>query len=291
MDYRVALDIYKGPLDLLLYLIRENEVDIYDIPIAAITEQYMQYLELIKMLDPNLAGDFLVMASTLMEIKSRMLLPRPEREEDEADEDDPRIELIRQLMEYKRFKEAAAALAEKREEQLDRFGRGARQSFDEEAPEEESVELSEVSIWDILTAFDRVMRETLRLQPATIRDRDVPVRQHIEQIIEMLRVQNVIRFVQIFERCEDRVEAIGAFLALLEMTRGHIIAIEQGADRGMITIRLVSEEKVERFLREVSESLNQADETGRAASDEPGPGEEATPAREPDEQELSLIHI
>ena len=290
MDYRVALDIYKGPLDLLLYLIRENELDIYDIPIAVITDQYMQHLELIRLLDPNLAGDFLVMASTLMEIKSRMLLPRAETEAEEEDEGDPRIELIRQLMEYKKFKEAAAALAERREEQLDRFGRGTRQTFDEPA-DDEALEISEVSIWDILSAFDRVMRETLRLQPATIRDRDVPVRQHIESILAMLREHGVIRFVQIFEQCEDRVEAIGAFLALLEMARSRVITLEQGDGHGMITIQLVSEENVERLLRELSEAASARDmsseeETAAAAHEEPvstadeETGEETQPQEE-----------
>jgi len=229
MDYRVALDIYKGPLDLLLYLIQENEVDVYDIPVATITDQYMRHLEIIKILDPNIAGEFLVMASTLMEIKSRMLLPKPERVEEEEEEGDPRIELIRQLMEYKKFKEAAAALAERRREQLERFGRGSRQKFEGMDEEEEDLEVSEVSIWDILSAFDRVMRQTLRLKPATIVDRDVPVREHIESILRMLRLEAVITFLAIFRRCEDRIEAIGALLALLEMTRARVISLEQAA--------------------------------------------------------------
>jgi len=112
-DYRVHLDVYNGPLDLLLYLIRRDELDIHDIPIARITEQYNHYVELIKSLDPNLAGDFLVLAATLMEIKTRMLLPAvPEGAEDEEEEFgiDPRSELIRQLLEYKKFKDAAGDL-------------------------------------------------------------------------------------------------------------------------------------------------------------------------------------
>src|SRR5512136_2591076 len=123
-DYRVNLDIFAGPLDLLLYLVRKEEVDIYDIPIAEITDQYLQYLEMLKQLDIDLAGDFLVMAATLMEIKSAMLLPRAEPEQmGEAVAGDPRAELIRQLLEYKKFKDAANLLDAAAERHLERFGR------------------------------------------------------------------------------------------------------------------------------------------------------------------------
>jgi len=283
MDYRVALDIYKGPLDLLLYLIQESEVDIYDIPIAEITDQYMKHLEIIQMLDPNLAGDFLVMASTLMEIKSRMLLPKPETPEGEEEEGDPRIELIRQLMEYKRFKEAAALLAERREEQMERFGRGARQKFEGLEDDREELEMSEVTVWDVLAAFDRVMRQTLRLQPATIVDRDVPVRQHIEHILRMLRIQGLLTFLTLFETCEDRIEAIGMLLALLEMTRARVIGLSQTADRGEITIRLVNEENVPKLLQEVTETRVRAEE-GEEDTGEPEAHEAAPPEAETAEE-------
>lgn len=304
MDYRVTLDIYKGPLDLLLYLIQENEVDIYDIPIAKITEQYIHYLELIKMLDPNIAGDFLVMASTLMEIKSRMLLPRPEGVEVEEEEGDPRIDLIRQLMEYKKFKEAAALLAERREEQMDRFGRGAPQRFEEDEEPREARELEEVSIWDLLAAFDRVMRQTLRLRPTTIVDRDVPVKQHIESILRMLRVQGIITFLTIFEACEDRIEAIGALLALLEMVRSKVVAVEQTAEESEITVRLVGEANVPKLLAEVDEhpvspgevkaaaeveEAEVSEEAGQeapgAASPEPAPARGESASAKPGEEE------
>ena len=110
-EYKVELDAYNGPLDLLLYLIRRSEVDIYDIPIAQVTEQYVAYVTLLQNLDPDVAGDFLVMAATLMEIKSRTLLPRPPVEDDDEDDlTDPRLELVRQLLEYKKFKDAARTL-------------------------------------------------------------------------------------------------------------------------------------------------------------------------------------
>ena len=123
-EYKVKLDSFAGPLDLLLYLVRKEEVDIYDIPIAHITEQYIQYVEMLKMLDIDLAGEFLVLAATLMEIKSVMLLPRPELEADEdADSQDPRAELVRQLLEYKKFKDAANLLQDAAEQRQQRFTR------------------------------------------------------------------------------------------------------------------------------------------------------------------------
>ena len=123
-DYRVNLEVFAGPLDLLLYLVRKEEVDIYDIPIARITEQYIKYIEIIRNLDIDLAGDFLVMAATLMEIKSAMLLPRVDPEQPEAEQgSDPRAELVRQLLEYKRFKDAANLLNATADKHRDRFSR------------------------------------------------------------------------------------------------------------------------------------------------------------------------
>jgi len=161
-EYRVNLDVYDGPLDLLLYLIRRDEVDIYDIPIAHITEQYLSYVELLKALDPNLAGEFLVMAATLMEVKTRTLLPTPSAEEgaEEGQALDPRAELVRQLLEYKAFKDAADDLAHQGELQQMRFARTAK------PPELDADELDieDVQVWDLLDAFNRLM-ESIGRQP------------------------------------------------------------------------------------------------------------------------------
>ena len=145
MTYRVDLDIYNGPLDLLLYLIRREELQIADIPIVRITEQYMAYLDLLQAMDINIAGEFLVMAATLMEVKSRMLLPRPELEvEDDEQEgqEDPRLELVRQLLEYKRFREAARDLELLGTEQSRRFARPAAQLV--AGPEEQGYALDQM---------------------------------------------------------------------------------------------------------------------------------------------------
>jgi segregation and condensation protein A len=153
--YRVKLDVYNGPLDLLLYLIRRDEVDIYDIPIAHVTEQYCRYVELLKELDPDLVGDFLVMAATLLELKSRMLLPTPPPEEGGAEQGlgDPRAELVRQLLQYKAFKDAAEQLRLSAAQQALRHPRSpVRPEFGER-----KLDLEEVQIWHLLEAFSSLM--------------------------------------------------------------------------------------------------------------------------------------
>ncbi|MCD6365600.1 MAG: segregation/condensation protein A, partial [Planctomycetes bacterium] len=155
-DYRVNLDVYNGPLDLLLYLIRREEVDIYDIPLTLITEQYIRYVEMLKDLDPNLAGDFMVMAATLMEIKTRMLLPSPSSQE-AGEEDvtiDPREELVRQLLEYKAFKDAAGDLEAAAQTQQLKFPRRPAALRDQEQGE---LDLEDIQVWDLLDAFDTLM--------------------------------------------------------------------------------------------------------------------------------------
>ncbi|HEX2971102.1 MAG TPA: segregation/condensation protein A, partial [Tepidisphaeraceae bacterium] len=176
MEYRVELDIYNGPLDLLLYLIKRDELDIYDIPIARITDQYLGYITLIKDLhekeglDINLAGEFLVVAATLMEIKSAMLLPKPPPDPNAPDANaadeltDPRYELVQKLLEYKRFKDAANALERQQAIHQQRFPRvpGQREGDNNEPP---PVDLEEVQIWDLLAAFTRLMQEVGQRKP------------------------------------------------------------------------------------------------------------------------------
>src|SRR4030043_9715 len=158
-DYRVNLDIFAGPMDLLLYLVRREEVDIYDIPIAEITDQYIRYIEVLKSLDIDLAGDFLVMASTLLQIKSAMLLPKTEDEGTTGGEDltDPRAELIRQLLEYKKFKDAANLLSAAADETGKRFSR-PRTIIEQLKPSDEpEVDIEQLSVWNLLEAFGSIM--------------------------------------------------------------------------------------------------------------------------------------
>ncbi len=222
-DYRVQLDIYNGPLDLLLYLIRKDEVDIYDIPIARITDQYIQYVTLLQQMDPNLAGEFLVMAAMLMEIKSRMLLPRAPEEEEGGEAIDPRSELVRQLLEYKRFKDAAGWLAEAAETQASKFPRVPVLP----TPQNE-IDLEDIHIWDLVEAFSRLLQATLAGAGLhEVEKDDTPLALHQQDIVDRLQREGPMPFSRIFEGRTRRTEWIGLFLAMLELIRQGIVRIEQ----------------------------------------------------------------
>ena len=241
-DYRVQLDAYAGPLDLLLYLIRKEEVDIYDIPISHVTEQYLGYLDILQMVDVNLGGEFLVMAATLMEIKSRTLLPREEMPEDEEMED-PRSELIRQLLEYKRFKDAARHLETLSEEQGKKFPRPF--SFFpaaevEETPGAPDNFLEGVDVWDLITAFSNILQQTT-LEPIHQIDYDeIPLHILKDEIVEKLRPVGSLRFIELFEDARDRSTVVGIFLGLLELVRQKMIAVFQTADFAEIRVALTA---------------------------------------------------
>src|SRR6516165_1648209 len=179
-DYRVDLDVVRGPLDLLLYLVKRDEVDIRDIPIARVAEQFKEYLGVLHFINVEVAGDFLVMAATLMEIKSRMVLPRGE-ESAEA-EDDPRQELVRQLLQYKKFKEAAALLDARAEEQSQRLSRQPPP-----LPASGVQAVRPVELWDLVSAFGRLMRETMALAPQAIVVDQTPMYVYMDMIV--LRLQ------------------------------------------------------------------------------------------------------
>ncbi len=242
-EYRVNLDIYNGPLDLLLYLIRRDEVDIYDIPIASLTEQYLKYVEVLKELDPNMAGEFLVMAATLLEIKTRMLLPAPEAAgEDGASEVgiDPRAELVRQLLEYKKFKDAAGDLRHVAERQSLRYPRKPVLPELEQA----QVNLEDVQVWDLLEAFSKLM-ESIGQRPGhhqVIYD-DTPVELHADDILDRLSREGSMTFRRIFEGRTNRVELVGLFLAVLELARLKKIVAFQESNFGEINVRLRPDEE------------------------------------------------
>jgi segregation and condensation protein A len=157
MSYEIKLDVFEGPLDLLLYLIRKNEIDIYNIPIALITEQYLSYLDLMRSLNLDLAGEYLVLASTLIHIKSKLLLPPAEGEGEEEEGEDPRAELVQQLLEYQAFKEAALSLGERPLLERDVFTRGAASEEEQTTVEEADDALLEVDIFELVTAFRRII--------------------------------------------------------------------------------------------------------------------------------------
>ncbi len=229
MSYTVALDTFHGPLDLLLYLVKRNEVDVLDIPIASLADQFLVYLRVMQALDIELAGEFLVMAATLMEIKSRMLLPADAQAE-EAEADDPRQELVKQLLEYRKFKDAATALEGLAEQQATRLH---RVEVPEEGPASEP-RVKSVELWDLVSAFARLMRETQALQPATIAVDDTPQHVYEEQILERLSLEGRIRFIAVFTAPFSKARLIGIFLAVLELIRNRGVGLEQPEPEGDI---------------------------------------------------------
>ncbi|MCP4248552.1 MAG: segregation/condensation protein A [bacterium] len=278
--FRVDLEAYNGPLDLLLFLIRQEEVDVYDIPIARITEQYLGYLKLLEAWDPNLAGDFLVMAATLMEIKSRTLLPHVTADEIEDEFVDPRMELVRQLLEYKRFKDAAHSLGAAVQTQALRF---PRQPVRLDAEPDER-DLEEVEIWHLIEAFNRLLEQTgRRLATHDVAYDDTPIALHAADVVDALeRAGGSQRFEEIFAG-RNKGELIGLFLALLELIRQRRIRAEQEEPFGPIIIHL---------LEPVEEEVDVAEPDDTVVIPEPSPAAAVGPepaAPEPDPPEASEI--
>jgi len=272
-DYRVNLDIFAGPLDLLLYLVRRDEVEIYDIPIARITEEYLKYLEMLKRLDIDLAGDFLVMAATLMEIKSAMLLPQAEPDQVPADSAaDPRGELIRQLLEYKKFKDAANLLDATAAEHSERFSRPdvVLQKLQPEA--EHQLDLDQVSVWDLLEAFDTLIKATGGIYKFDHIKDDTPIDLYQIEILHRLQSEGPMPFERIFGEKQNRLKFIGMFLALLELIRAKLIWAEQPAASVSIYLRALTDEPAEQAVQKaIIAAAEQLDETDRSTEDGPAP--------------------
>jgi segregation and condensation protein A len=229
---RVELEIFEGPLDLLLHLIKKNEVSITDIPIATITEQYLATLDLLQSLSLDVAGEFLVMASTLIHIKSRMLLPAGDDGDDDEDEGlDPRDELVRRLLEYQRYKEAAQDLDQREVLSRDVFTRSA-------APVEEAGPrgFREVSVFELLVALKRIID---RLPKDTFHEvtlEKITVREKMTHLLDVLRAQGSVLFENLFAAANSRMEIIVTFLAMLELVKVRAIRIVQEVMAGPITI-------------------------------------------------------
>jgi segregation and condensation protein A len=233
-DYKVELDVFEGPLDLLLYLIRKDEVDIYNIPVELITKQYMSHLNVMKMLDLNIAGEFLVMAATLMMIKSRMLLPVDERPEDEEDEDDPRWELVKQLVEYKKYKDMANQLQERELYQENVFDFGGENAL---APDpDDSVSLQDVGLFDLIEAFNDVLDKAPPETIGEIEGDQFTVSDKIESVLTTVHDNTETSFSTLFQPRATRGEIICTFLALLELLRLRQINIFQKVQFGEIYI-------------------------------------------------------
>ena len=228
MVYHVKLEVYEGPLDLLLYLIKRDEIDIWDIPIAQIAEEYLAYINMMKLLDLGVVGEFLVMAATLMKIKSRMLLPQKEAGEEEEIED-PRSELVEQLLEYEMYKERAKSLEQKEEVQSKLFTRPPV-----ELPT--SAVTFEASLFYLLTAFHNVLKEKAPEIVREIEPFKFTLEEKVDQILTRLKKQNKISFSTLFKECISKGELIVTFSALLELIKQQRIRVRQPRLFGEIAV-------------------------------------------------------
>ena len=226
MRYRVKLDIFEGPFDLLLFLIRRNEVDIYDIPISSITRQFLEYLEAMQLLDLNVAGDFIEMVAILMHIKARMLLPKPLT--DSGDEtEDPRTELVQRLIEYKRYKEAALDLDVMEEERRKLYSRKYFKFLpkEEKVPDEEYLE--QVTLFNLLIAFKRAMDNMPKVTHHEVKKIDVTVEQQSEMILQRIKDNKVLLFQDLMGELKEKIVLIVSFIALLDLVRRGQVVIKQ----------------------------------------------------------------
>lgn len=250
-EYRVQLDVFAGPLDLLLYLVRKEELDIYDIPIARITEQYLHYIEMLKELDMDMAAEFLVMAATLLEIKSAMLLPKSEVEEGEEETaGDPRSTLIRQLLEYKRYKDAANLLGQASEQRSLRFTRPDSILSSLEKSQEPQIDLEQVSVWTLLEAFDRILKATGHVGDFKRIQDDTPIDLYQIEILHRLQTEGPKTLEAVFKGRNNRLVLIGLFLALLELIRNRLVWAEQADSHSPILLRSLTDVPAEEAVRE-----------------------------------------
>lgn len=233
LPYQVRIENFEGPLDLLLHLIKKNEINIYDIPVAIIAQQYLQYLEAMEELNLNVAGDFLVMAATLLQIKSKMLLPVDETADDDEDGPDPREELVRRLLEYKAFKEAARQLDDQEKVWREIFWREQALSVEEAA---EDLSLENVSLFDLVDALKEVLERNPSSQLIEIVPDNLTVRERMNLILETLEGKDSVSFAALFEGSSHRMVVVVTFLALLELMRLRVARVFQAETFGPILV-------------------------------------------------------
>lgn len=236
----IKLQLFEGPLDLLLHLIKKNEVDIYDIPIAVITDQYIEYLELMKDMNLEVVGEYLVIAAELSLIKSRMLLPKPVVEEDE---EDPRAELVRRLIEYQKYKDAARDLIGREILGRDVFKR----DFDgSEIEIEEEVELVPVDLWSLIETFKEFYqrRSYLWAEEIVFEIEGVTIEEKIDQVLEKLKENSTLKFEELFDECSSKFDMVITFLALLELARMKNILVAQENPHSSILISYSGESNI-----------------------------------------------
>lgn len=245
-DYKVDLDIFEGPLDLLLHLINKDELDIYNIPIGRITEQYMAWLDIMRMLDINVVGEFVVMATTLMIIKSRMLLPLEDRSDEleEVEEIDPRLDLVRQLVEYKKFKDISATLGTYEDKRYDTYASGHTEAAGKPVvlPIDNMQKLGDIGVIELLDAFKRVLERA----PAVTFGHLTPMRWRVpdqmQVILKRIVHESRFDFESLFPHEVLRGEVIATFIALLELLRLRHVTIEQEEAFGRMMIHAIADD-------------------------------------------------
>lgn len=223
---RLQLDKFEGPFEVLLYLIKAQEIDIFDIPIVRITEQYIRFLELLRDENLDVAGEFLVMAATLIHIKSKMILPvEQDTEEEEVEEEDPRLDLVEKLLEYRKYRDVAQRLQKLEDMRLNWFTRNVKPDIE---PEEDGEELLELGLFDLIQAFRGVLRFISDDLAHTVVGEGASVDEKIAYIEEELATKQSIAWIDLFKQCHSRVELVCCFLAILELCRmGKIRAHQQ----------------------------------------------------------------
>jgi segregation and condensation protein A len=241
MGYEVKLDIFEGPLDLLLYLIKKNEIDIYDIPIALITEQYLEHIDMMRYLNLDVAGEYLVLASTLIHIKSKMLLPAQEEgNEDNEEELDPRSELVKQLLDYQVFKEAAIQLEQRPLLERDIFIRGHSVEYHSAEIIEDETDM-ELSVFELVEAFYRIFSAAGKPEFMEIDVEKMSLADRINEIMEKLGDKKKLTFAELLGDHSNRKMILYTFLAILELMKLRMIRVYQASSLGVIRVALAAE--------------------------------------------------
>lgn len=257
-DFRATVETYSGPLDLLLYLIRKDEIDVFDIPVSRVIGQYHEHLDFLRDIDPNVSGEFLVMAARLMEVKSKLLLPREVLEDEDEEYEDPRLELVKQLLEYKKFKERALLLEKKMDAHKMRYVR-PQQKLDLDAEEVAApLPLGNADVWDLLTAFHRIQLVIAQRVPHEVMLEDRPIEDFIAEVKELLlaATDGGCLFEDLFQGARTRAEAIGYFIAVLELAKQYVLTITQEESNSEIRVQRRSDEEIHRLQAEELESTD-----------------------------------
>jgi segregation and condensation protein A len=256
MSYRVRLDVFEGPLDLLLHLVKKNEVDLSDLPVATITDQYIAYLDLLQQLDLDMAGEYLVMAATLLHLKSRLLLPSEEAADEESGED-PRAELARQLLEYQRFKEAAEMLDRNSMLGRDVFTRVPMRNEVLDGQEVAQDVVYDVSLGDLLDALQDVLKNA---EPGVVHQvilEQISLRERVCMVLDLLRERTQVAFTDLLSADTSRLQILVTFLAALELVRTRMIDVNQGERFGpiMLTLAVSADTPMPETLEQLEQSL------------------------------------